>query len=193
MKRLVIRENSLLGVLIRAGRKLPRILPAVLGIIIFSPLLSFLADYLFPRVTVADWGTIEHGAWVKALALRDEVPIATPIAGEYRLLVAGGTKVQKDQAVAEVVNPVFSRQMKGEWREVFRAVSERLHRLEKELEAVEKDLAFLATQNRPGVPAGEGVLVDQELKTIKENLLAVRQAIIEETNAQTITGWQDYY
>lgn len=193
MKRLVIRPNSVLGFLIRVGRRLPRILLAVIGMVLFVPLLSFFADYLFPRVTVADWGTVEHGAWVKAFALRDEIPVTTPIAGEFRLLVAGGTKVQKDQAVAEVVNPVFSRQLKGEWREVFRVVSERLHRLDRELEAVEKDMAFFAAQKRHGLPAGNGVPVEQELKAIKENLLAVRQAVIEETNLQTITGWQDYY
>ena len=193
MKRLVIRPNSVLGFLIRVGRRLPRILLAVIGMVHFVPLLSFFADYLFPRVTVADWGTVEHGAWVKAFALRDEIPVTTPIAGEFRLLVAGGTTVQKDQAVAEVVNPVFSRQLKGEWREVFRVVSERLHRLDRELEAVEKDMAFFAAQKRHGLPAGNGVPVEQELKAIKENLLAVRQAVIEETNLQTITGWQDYY
>src|SRR5690606_29083500 len=152
---------------------------------LFVPAISFLSDYFFPRVTVADWGTLEHGAWVKALALRDERLIATPIAGEYRLLVAGGTKIQKDQAVAEVVNPVFSRQMKGEWREVLRVVSERLHHLDRELEAVEKDLAFHATQSRPGGQAGEGGPVLPELRTIKENLLAARETVIEETNRQT--------
>ena len=71
MKRLVIRPNSVLGFLIRVGRRLPRILLAVIGMVLFVPLLSFFADYLFPRVTVADWGTVEHGAWVKAFALRD--------------------------------------------------------------------------------------------------------------------------
>ncbi|NLZ43290.1 MAG: hypothetical protein GX894_00340 [Clostridia bacterium] len=193
MKRLVIRENSVLGFLVRLGRKLPRILPVVILMVLFVPAISFLSDYFFPRVTVADWGTLEHGAWVKALALRDERLIATPIAGEYRLLVAGGTKIQKDQAVAEVVNPVFSRQMKGEWREVLRVVSERLHHLDRELEAVEKDLAFHATQSRPGGQAGEGGPVLPELRTIKENLLAARETVIEETNRQTIAGWQDYY
>ncbi|HHU81599.1 MAG TPA: hypothetical protein GXZ26_01185 [Firmicutes bacterium] len=193
MKRLVIRENSIMGFLIRVGRKLPRILPAVIGMVLFVPVISFFSDYFFPRVTVADWGTLEHGAWVKALALRDEVLIATPVAGEFRLLVAGGTKVQKDQAVAEVVNPVFSRQMKGEWREVFRVVSERLHNLERELETVEKDLAFLAAQSRSGIPKGERMPVDPELRTIKKNLLDAKLAVIEETNLQTITGWQDYY
>ena len=89
MKRLVIRPNSVLGFLIRVGRRLPRILLAVIGMVLFVPLLSFFADYLFPRVTVADWGTVEHGAWVKAIALRDEIPVTTPIAGEFRLLVAG--------------------------------------------------------------------------------------------------------
>lgn len=193
MKRLVIRENSIMGFLIRVGRKLPRILPAVIGMVLFVPVISFFSDYFFPRVTVADWGTLEHGAWVKALALRDEVLIATPVAGEFRLLVAGGTKVQKDQAVAEVVNPVFSRQMKGEWREVFRVVSERLHNLERELETVEKDLAFLAAQSRSGIPKGERMPVDPELRTIKKNLLDAKLAVIEETNLQTIIGWQDYY
>ncbi|NLY89851.1 MAG: hypothetical protein GX085_09600 [Firmicutes bacterium] len=193
MKRLVIRPNSVLGFLIRVGRKLPRILPAVIAMVVFVPVISFFSDYLFPRVTVADWGTLEHGAWVKALALRDEIPIATPIAGEFRLLVAGGTKVQKDQAVAEVVNPVLSRQLKGEWREVFRVVSERLHCLERELEAVEKDLAFHAAQSRSGVPAREGEPVDREINAIKENLLAVRQDVLDETNRQIITGWLDYY
>ena len=193
MKRLVIRENSIMGFLIRVGRKLPRILPAVIGMVLFVPVISFFSDYFFPRVTVADWGTLEHGAWVKALALRDEVLIATPVAGEFRLLVAGGTKVQKDQAVAEVVNPVFSRQMKGEWREGFRVVSERLHNLERELETVEKDLAFLAAQSRSGIPKGERMPVDPELRTIKKNLLDAKLAVIEETNLQTITGWQDYY
>jgi hypothetical protein len=193
MKRLVIRENSILGFLIRVGGKLPRILPVVILLVLFVPLVSFFSDNLFPRVTVADWGTLEHGAWVKALALRDEMFVVTPIAGEYRLLVAGGTKVQRDQAVAEVVTPVFSRQMKGEWREVLRVVSERLHHLDRELEAVEKDLAFLAVQSKPGGQAGEGGPVPPELRAIKETLLTARAAVIEETNRKTMTGWQDYY
>jgi hypothetical protein len=72
-------------------------------------------------------------------------------------------------------------------------VSERLHNLERELETVEKDLAFLAAQSRSGIPKGERMPVDPELRTIKKNLLDAKLAVIEETNLQTITGWQDYY
>lgn len=193
MKRLVIRPDSFLGFLAKTGRKFFRILPVLIGIVLFLQVISFISSYLFPRVTVADWGTLEHGAWVKALALRDEVLLATPVEGEFRLLVAGGTKVQKGQAVAEVVNPVLSRQIKGEWREVFRVVSERLHRLDRELKTVEKDLAFLAGQGGQGMPATEKRQVDSEIEVTRDRLLAARQDVIRETNLQTITGWQDYY
>ena len=118
--------------------------------------------------------------------------VVTPIAGEYRLLVAGGQR-SKRPGRGGGSNPVFSRQMKGEWREVLRVVSERLHHLDRELEAVEKDLAFLAVQSKPGGQAGEGGPVPPELRAIKETLLTARAAVIEETNRKTMTGWQDYY
>src|SRR5690554_1560686 len=194
MKRLVLRPDSFLGRLVQAGRKLSRLLVIVVLLIFLVQLGSFLAAYLFPRMTAADWGTVEHGGWVKALALREEILLVAPVEGKVRFLVTGKTKVQKDQALAEVANPVLEQEMKGDWREIFRVVSERLYRLDRELALIEQDVAFVTGQIAKTTRQTEGRQNNlRELELARDRLAFARQEVIQETNSQTIPGWQDYY
>lgn len=194
MKRLVIRPGSFLGRLVQAWRKFSRLLVIAILLIIVIQLVSFLAAYVFPRMTMADWGTVEHGSWVKALALRDEILLVAPVEGKVRFLVPGGTKVQKGQALAEVVNPFLEQEMKGEWHRILQAVSERLDRLDRELAVVEKDIAFLSKQITKATRDTEVLRSNlRELEQARDRLILAREEVIQETSARMLPGWQDWY
>lgn len=194
MKRLVIRPGSFLGRLVQAWSKFSRLLVIVVLIIILIQFVSFLAAYVFPRMTTADWGTVEHGCWVKALALRDEILLVAPVEGKVSFLVPGGTKVQKGQALAEVISPVLEREMKGDWRQILRAVSERLYHLDRELAVIEKDITFLTGQTTKTTRDTEVVRYNlRELEQTRDRLALARQEVIHETNFRMMPGWQDCY
>ena len=95
LKRYTLRPDSFLASLLRflSYCRLPLLITLVLLLLLlFSQLVYTGVGYLFPRVRVVDWGTIEDGQWVDVLVLRSESVLTAPFSGEVCLLVEEGTR-----------------------------------------------------------------------------------------------------
>ena len=192
MKRYVLRPDSFLA---RFGERLPSLRLPLLSLVVM--LLFFLLtqliyagiSYLFPRVQVVDWGTIEHGQWVEVLVLRAEKVLTAPFTGEANLLVEEGARVRAGEAVAELINAEAAPDLNKEDLLALRTIAFRLHHLDQEVNELDKDLAFLAKHNTNSVGKQE----EQHFLTARKNeLLANRKRLAH--NAKTVLAdWENQY
>ena len=191
-KRYTLRPDSFLARLLKllSYCRLPLLITAVLLLfLLLSQLIYTGVSYLFPRVRVVDWGTIEHGQWVDVLVLRSESVLAAPFSGEACLLVEEGTRVRTGEAVAELVSAEARSKLSADDRLALRTIAHRLYQIDQEVTQIDKDLAFLAVHNRN--LAGEKE-EKRYLSQRKAQLLAVRNQLLR--NAEAVcANWRDCY
>jgi hypothetical protein len=192
LKRYVLKPDSFLA---RVLKMLPLFRLPLLSLVV---LLLFLLltqliyagiGYLFPRVKVVDWGTIEHGQWVEVLMLRPEMVLSAPFTGEAYLLVEEGTRVRAGEAVAELIKTKAAPNLSKEDLLALRTIAFRLYHLDLEVGAINKELEILAEHN----PNPVGKQEDRQfLTTRKTELLATRTRLSH--NAETVLAdWQSNY
>lgn len=192
MKRYTLRPDSFLARLLKflPYCRLPLLIIVVLLLfLLLSQLIYTGISYLFPRVRVVDWGTIEHGQWVDVLVLRSEAVLAAPFNGEASLLVEEGTRVRTGEAVAELVSTEARSKLGADDRVALRTIAHRLYHIDQEVAQIEKDLAFRAVhnQNLAGEQAEERYLSQR-----KAQLLADRRQL--DRNAEAIcANWRECY
>ncbi|NLW60668.1 MAG: hypothetical protein GX073_10055 [Firmicutes bacterium] len=192
LKRYTLRPDSFLASLLRflSYCRLPLLITLVLLLLLlFSQLVYTGVGYLFPRVRVVDWGTIEDGQWVDVLVLRSESVLTAPFSGEVCLLVEEGTRVRTGEAIAELVSTEAQSRLGADERMALRTIVHRLYHLEQEVAQIDKDLAFLAKHNR-GL-AGEKE-EERYLSQRKAQLLTVRNQL-RKNAAAVCVDWQDCY
>lgn len=161
----------------------------LLFLLLLTQLIYTGISYFFPRVSVVDWGTIEHGQWVDVLVLRTEKVLTAPFDGEACLLVEEGARVRAGEAVAELINVKVWPDLKEEARVALRTIALRLYQIDQEIAQIDKDLQLLAVHNRNS--AGEKA-EEKYLTACKAELLANKARLVR--NAGTVlTDWQSNY
>ncbi len=192
LKRYVLRPDSFLARLLKVLPycRLPLLsLGVLLGLLLLSQLIYTGISYLFPRVSVVDWGTVEYGQWVDVLVLRTEKVLTAPFDGEACLLVEEGARVRAGEPVAELINVKVWPDLKEDMRVALRTIALRLCQIDQEVVQIDKGLQFLAAHNRN--LAGEKA-EKEYLTTCKAELMADKARLIR--NAETIlTEWQNNY
>lgn len=164
-------------------------LGVLLTLLLLTQLIYSGIGYLVPRVSVVDWGTIEHGQWVDVLELRTEKVLTAPFDGEAFLLVEEGTRVRAGEAVAELISAQVRSHLKEEAREALRTIALRLYEIDKEIAQIDKDLQFLAVHNRNA--AGEKA-EEKYLTACKAELLVNKTRLLR--NAESVLAdWQSNY
>ncbi|NLM36636.1 MAG: hypothetical protein GX202_00735 [Firmicutes bacterium] len=192
MKRYTLRPDSWLARLLKflPHCYLPLLITTVLFVFLFlSQLVYTGVSYLFPRVRVVDWGTVEHGQWVDVLVLRTEAVLTAPFSGEARLLVEEGTRVRTGEAVAELVSAEAHSKLGADDRLALRTIAQRLYQIDQEVAQIDKDLAFLAAQKRN---SAEKKAEEQFLTERKAELWAVRDQLLHNAE-QVCANWRAYY
>lgn len=192
MKRYVLRPDSFLARLLKI---LPnrRISLLSIGLLLLLLLLSQLIyagiSYLFPRVRVVDWGTIEHGQWVDVLVLRNELVLTAPFDGEARLLVEEGARVRAGEAVAELINVKVWLDLEEEQRLALRTIALRLNQIDQEVAQIDKDLAVLTAHDSSlaGIKTEARYLVTQKAEFLEQRASLLRNV------EMVLADWQSYY
>lgn len=157
--------------------------------LLLAQLILVTISYIFPQVQVVDWGTVEHGQWVKVLAIREEKVFTVPFNAELNLLVDEGARVRVGDAVAEVIKTENKSSLNQDQRLALRTIAGRLERIEQEVSQLEKDLAYLQSQTRD--PAGTKEQL-QKTRSAKESLLRTRTHLIV-TGDSYFSSWTEYY
>lgn len=192
LKRYTLRPDSFLARLLKflPRCRLPLLITAVLLLFLFlSQLVYTGVSYLFPRVRVVDWGTIEHGQWVDVLVLRSEAVLTAPFSGEARLLVEEGSRVRAGEAVAELVSAEARSKLGADDRLALRTIAQHLYQIDREVAQIDKDLTFLAVHNKN---SAEEKAREQFLAQRKTQLLAMRNQLLR--NAEKIcANWRACY
>ncbi|HHT49331.1 MAG TPA: hypothetical protein GXZ98_08585 [Firmicutes bacterium] len=192
MKRYVLRPDSFLARLLKI---LPnrRISLLSIGLLLLLLLLSQLIyagiSYLFPRVRVVDWGTIEYGQWVDVLVLRNELVLTAPFDGEARLLVEEGARVRAGEAVAELINVKVWLDLEEEQRLALRTIALRLNQIDQEVAQIDKDLAVLTAHDSSlaGIKTEARYLVTQKAEFLEQRASLLRNV------EMVLADWQSYY
>mgnify|MGYP001191491622 CR=1 FL=1 len=192
MKRYVLKPDSFLARLLKwlPYSRLPMLsLGVLLLFLLFTQFIYMGISYLFPRVRVVDWGTIEHGQWVEALVLRPEMVMIAPFNGEVRLMVEEGARVRAGEPVAELISTNSVRELTKEEILALRTIALNLHHLDEEMLQLNKDLQFLGEHQRglAGEHAEKSFIVDRQvsLKGVRAKLIKNAEEILPE--------WHNHY
>ena len=192
LKRYVLRPDSLLARVIRKKHLFrPFFITTllVLLLLLLSQLILAAIGYFFPRVRVVDWGTVEHGQWVKVLVIREEQLLTAPFTAELNLLVEEGTRIRAGEALAELIRLDASPGLNQEQRLALRTLASRLNQTAQEIAELEKDLAFL--ENQAQSPSGTQEQL-QQVRAARAALLRTRAHLMENANAH-FPAWTEYY
>ena len=192
LKRYVLRPDSLLARLLRKKhlfRPFCAMTLLLLLVLLLSQLILAAIGYFFPQVRVVDWGTVEHGQWVKVLAIREEHLLAAPFDAELNLLVEEGSRIRAGEVLAELIRTDVNPRLNQEQRLALRTIAGRLTQLELERVQLEKDLAYL--QSQTDNPSGTQEQL-QKVRTALAALLRTRAHLVENVDAH-FPSWTEYY
>ncbi|HBK67342.1 MAG TPA: hypothetical protein DDZ91_01750, partial [Firmicutes bacterium] len=192
MKQYVLRPDSFLARLIRQLHYFRFLLLPSFLLLLFlflTQLIFLIIGYFFPQIRVVDWGTVEHGQWVKVLAVRQETVLRAPFNGELNLLVEEGTRVRAGEPLAEVINADYSRSVKKDGRLALRTIAWRLYSIDQEVLQLEKDLQYLQNQTYDLEGQKEQL---RNIMATKSELLRTRENLIRTGNS-FLSDWTENY
>jgi len=192
LKRYVLRPDSFLARLIRQLHYFRFLLLPSFLLLLFlflTQLIFLIIGYFFPQIRVVDWGTVEHGQWVKVLAVRQETVLRAPFNGELNLLVEEGTRVRAGEPLAEVINADYSRSVKKDGRLALRTIAWRLYSIDQEVLQLEKDLQYLQNQTYDLEGQKEQL---RNIMATKSELLRTRENLIRTGNS-FLSDWTENY